>query len=336
MAGRCSGPHHPLVSVIMPVYNSAKWLPESIASVQAQTLRDWELLVVDDASTDGSLEIAREFADSDPRIRIIQLERNSGTASVPRNRGLAAAKGSYIAFLDADDVYNPERLQRAVEIFDQNPDVHVVVNDWIRFSRTVNEPDGETFFKHILKTWPEGDYWNFEKLQPWISDVNGFRLCILYGFPFHTDSITFSISCFQVEKVWFREDWTNAEDNEFWLRLIFRRKVAYLPITLSYCRIHQYGLSANIIVEMKSSVLLDTLIRERYSSILSREDFDVLLERHAGRLFSLGWNLWRAGRPQEARKYYRQSFLLHKNLSVVIAIIKTFVPTHFLDWLRKE
>ncbi|MBR2986562.1 MAG: glycosyltransferase family 2 protein, partial [Clostridia bacterium] len=96
-----------LVSVIMPNYNSEKYIKETVESVLQQTYSHWELLFIDDASTDGSLAIAKSF--HDPRIRILQNPSNMGAAAT-RNVGIEAARGKWIAFLDSDDLWHPEKL----------------------------------------------------------------------------------------------------------------------------------------------------------------------------------------------------------------------------------
>jgi teichuronic acid biosynthesis glycosyltransferase TuaG len=103
-----------LVSVIMPAYNCQALIAESVRSVMAQSYRDWELLIIDDASRDGTLTVARELAHEDERIRVIPLTENGGVAEA-RNRGIAAARGQYVAFLDSDDLWLPEKLQVQVD-----------------------------------------------------------------------------------------------------------------------------------------------------------------------------------------------------------------------------
>ena len=91
----------PLLTIIMPVYNVARYLDEAIASVTAQTITDWELIIVDDGSTDGSSEICDRHAVSDNRIRVIH-QKNSGV-SAARNAALEKARGSIVGFIDGDD-----------------------------------------------------------------------------------------------------------------------------------------------------------------------------------------------------------------------------------------
>ena len=108
-----SEPESAKVSVVMPTYNCAGFIAESIRSVQAQTHRDWELVIIDDRSTDDTAEVVRALAAVDPRINYHVLEENSG-AAVARTRGMELSVGRYIAFLDSDDLWHPEKLERQI------------------------------------------------------------------------------------------------------------------------------------------------------------------------------------------------------------------------------
>jgi teichuronic acid biosynthesis glycosyltransferase TuaG len=107
------GPAAPLVSVITPVWNAAATLAATIASVRAQSLPAWEMLLVDDGSTDGSAALIALAGAADPRIRGLTTGRNGG-AGAARNLAIRAARGRYIAFLDADDRWRPEKLARQI------------------------------------------------------------------------------------------------------------------------------------------------------------------------------------------------------------------------------
>lgn len=108
----------PLVSVIMPLYNSARHVKESIESVQAQTFGSWEICVTDDCSTDSSCDIVAAIAEKDPRIKLFKQSANLGAASA-RNISLENSKGRFIAFLDADDLWAPEKLERQIAFMEQ-------------------------------------------------------------------------------------------------------------------------------------------------------------------------------------------------------------------------
>ena len=106
------------ISIIVPVYNGAQFLEETVASVRRQTWQNWELLLVDDCSKDQSYEIMKRLAAVDPRIVPLQQECNGGAARA-RNRGVAEATGRYIAFLDADDLWMPDKLSHEMEFMDR-------------------------------------------------------------------------------------------------------------------------------------------------------------------------------------------------------------------------
>ena len=107
-----------LVSIIMPSYNTAKFISETIMSVLAQTYPNWELIIVDDCSTDDTDAVIRPYL-ADDRIRYIKNEKNSG-AAVSRNRALREAKGKWIAFLDSDDLWLPEKLEKQIDFMKKN------------------------------------------------------------------------------------------------------------------------------------------------------------------------------------------------------------------------
>jgi len=119
----------PCVSVILPVHNRADVLPRAIESVIAQELADFELIVVDDGSTDESATLAQSFADD--RIRLIRLDKNRG-GNVARNEGIRAARSPLIAFLDSDDRYLPNKLSTVVGEFERRPGLDLLVDSFIK------------------------------------------------------------------------------------------------------------------------------------------------------------------------------------------------------------
>ena len=108
----------PMVSVITPAYNAARFIRETIKSVQAQTFTHWEMIVIDDCSTDNTKDVVEEQARNDPRIRLLGMDKNSGQA-LARNKGMRVARGKYIAFLDSDDLWLPEKLAMQTEFMEK-------------------------------------------------------------------------------------------------------------------------------------------------------------------------------------------------------------------------
>lgn len=107
------------MSVVTPLYNSQAFVADTVHSVLAQTLTDWEMIIVDDASSDDSAAVAESLSKQDHRVKLIQLDVNSGSA-VSRNTAIAAARGRYIAFLDSDDQWKPSKLEKQVRFMEQN------------------------------------------------------------------------------------------------------------------------------------------------------------------------------------------------------------------------
>ena len=101
-----------LVSIVVPVYNAGKWIEDTILSVKSQTYKEWELILVDDQSTDNSVSVMELFAG--PDIRVIKTSRNHG-AAYARNLGVSEAAGQFICFIDADDLWSPDKLEKQLQ-----------------------------------------------------------------------------------------------------------------------------------------------------------------------------------------------------------------------------
>lgn len=148
----------PLVSVIMPCYNMASYVSDSIRSVIAQTYLHWELLIVDDASTDKTVDIIESYAQTDSRIRFAIKKQNSGIADT-RNQCIQMAQGQFLAFLDADDIWHPEKLEKQLKfMIEKNVGFTYSTYDWIdedgkilnKFINTIGNLDYETYLRNTI------------------------------------------------------------------------------------------------------------------------------------------------------------------------------------------
>ena len=137
---RCNGPS---VSVVTPFFNAATYLQEAIESVLSQTYESWELLLVDDGSTDSGTEIALRYAESYPgRIRYLQHEGHANRGkSTSRNLGLSDAQGLFVGFLDADDVFLPQKLERQVASFERHPEAGMVYGNTLYWHSWTGRPE---------------------------------------------------------------------------------------------------------------------------------------------------------------------------------------------------
>ena len=111
---------YPVVSIVTPCYNAAHLIIETIDSVLSQTFTNWEMLIIDDCSRDNSAEVIKEYSTNDDRIKYFKTSHRSGSPSMPRNIGIENARGKYIAFLDADDVWLPDKLEIELEFAEKN------------------------------------------------------------------------------------------------------------------------------------------------------------------------------------------------------------------------
>ena len=130
-----------LVSIIMPVHNAERYLEEAIRSVMSQTYGNWELLVVNDNSSDTSMEIANRLAAEDSRVKIYDNPTPTGYPATPRNMAVELAKGRYIAFLDSDDAWLPEKLEHQLPFFDEAENIGVVFSDYEKIDEASKRTD---------------------------------------------------------------------------------------------------------------------------------------------------------------------------------------------------
>ncbi len=135
-----------MVSIITPTFNSERFIAETILSVQAQTYQDWEMIIVDDCSTDKTAEIVASFQEKDSRIKYFYNSTNKGSA-LSRNLALQKAKGKWIAFLDSDDLWHPEKLEKQIEFMERN-DYHFSYTNYCEIDENSKE-------KGILITGPK-------------------------------------------------------------------------------------------------------------------------------------------------------------------------------------
>lgn len=212
---------HPRVSVIIATYNCAQYLPEAIESVFKQTLKDWELIIVNDGSTDETDEIVNPYC-ADQRVKYISQE-NRGLAAA-RNRGMKDSKGEYIQFLDADDLIHNEKLKRQGDYLDGHKDVDVVFSEYSFFKDDLQgiliEPPCRKFSKDIRKDMLKG---NLIVVNSTLAKRSA------------------------IEKAGgFDETLTSTEDWDLWLRLL-QSGAAFVRINdkLAFVRLHQKRMSRN-------------------------------------------------------------------------------------------
>uniref|UniRef100_A0A6M3L529 Putative glycosyltransferase n=1 Tax=viral metagenome TaxID=1070528 RepID=A0A6M3L529_9ZZZZ len=212
-----------MVSVVIPTYNRAHLIGRTIRSVLSQTYRDFEIIIVDDGSTDNTEDVVMAFGDQ--RIRYIRLNENSRTASVPRNKGIEAATGDYIAFLDSDDEWKPGKLEKQIVKFKSvSPGVGLVYTGYACFL----EQTGETIVEYIPS----------KKGNVFQGELEG-RIQVA------SHTILVRKECFATVGV-FDVECLGSEDWDMLIRLAKRYEFDYVPEILAIYNIHGVQKSADI------------------------------------------------------------------------------------------
>jgi glycosyltransferase involved in cell wall biosynthesis len=222
----------PRVSIIIPTYNRAGYLTESVQSVLDQSFGDFELIVVDDGSTDNTKEAIESF--KDPHIRYIYQENRGISAA--RNTGIKHSSGEYVAFLDSDDLRLPRYLEKNVELLDSRPDIGIVFSDLYVFESETESSLG-SMWKGVLK-------YRESYLREIESGVRRPLAALFKDGPFSNAFIVRR----QVldEAGYYDESLPNGnEDFEFYVRVLLHIRVGFVYEPLGRYRIHSDNLSGN-------------------------------------------------------------------------------------------
>lgn len=235
----------PKVSVLICVYNGEPFVAEAVQSTLDQTFQDFEILVIDNGSTDRSVEVVRGF--TDPRIRIIVNEKNLGHAG-SLNVGLAEARGEYAAILDADDASLPNRLERQTAFLDANPE-YVFCGSW---SKTFGA-------------------WDLERRYP--TEYEALRACLLFECPIVTPAVMLRRQKVLDAGLKFDPDFSHAFDYRFWVEASRRFPIANIGEFLLRYRLHQGQASIQQREKMKAGTRmgLAPLLRELMPDITETE-----------------------------------------------------------------
>ena len=213
-----------LVSIITPTYNCAKFIAKTIDSVKAQTYKNWEMIIVDDRSQDNTREIVEEYVKDDPRIQYHLLEVNSG-AAVARTTAMKLAKGSYMAFLDSDDIWTPDKLERQIQWMEENG---------VAFSCTAYEQidENDNLLNKTIKTIKKTDY---DRL--------------LLDCPVGNSTVMYNVEKmgkFEVPNI------RKRNDDALWLQMLKKEKYIWgMPDVLMKYRVRQNSISSNKLAVIK-------------------------------------------------------------------------------------
>jgi glycosyltransferase involved in cell wall biosynthesis len=202
---------NPKISVILPLYNAEKYIVSAINSILNQTFNNFELLVIDDGSTDHSLQIARSVVD--PRIKIFENPKNLGLSDT-LNRGFKISSGEYIARMDQDDLAAPERLEKQLQFLKNNSNIDLIGTAFHTFGSKLSR-----------------------KIQNPVSH-DEIKAALMFDSAFAHPTVMYRKKSFQKHSLEYDSNFNRAEDFELWTRCISFLNTANLPEVLLHYRIH--------------------------------------------------------------------------------------------------
>ncbi|AFY58046.1 glycosyl transferase [Rivularia sp. PCC 7116] len=291
----------PCCSIIIPAYNAIKYLPATLESALRQSFTDFEVLIIDDGSYDNIVEWASEI--KDPRVRFLS-QQNKGV-SAARNLGIKKAKGEYIAFLDADDLWEPTKLEKQLQLFKNNLSLGLVHTAMLIIDEQ-SKSLGRIFTSNV-----EGNA--LEKLLEQNTIV--------------TSSVIVRHSCLQAVGN-FDENLTSSEDWELWVRIASRYSIAQIKEPLVYYRQHANNTTKNwqMLEQDLSSI-------EQVFQSVPGELSDIKKRTYAYANIYLAWKALETGYCQQAAYFRNQSIKHYFNilfcanfirLSLAIALLQIF------------
>jgi len=247
----------PRVSVLMAVYNEEAYLVEAVNSVLKQSFKDYEIVIIDDGSTDVTRKIAKEFAEKHENIKVLWHDRNKYRAAA-LNYGLTVARGEFVAFLDGDDIYLKDKLAEQVKFMDDNKDIGLVYSDMKRLY-----PNGETEdvkslkivrdLREVLKDAQKRD--DLGSIKPYQLLLEEREKQLIPG-----GGVMMRKKIFNVVK--YDEDMITAQDYDLWFQVIGAGfKLAHLPRLHYLYRVHSGQITKNGELKMESLKLINEKLR---------------------------------------------------------------------------
>lgn len=249
---------HPRVSVLLPVFNGEAYLIGAIESILSQSYQDFEILVVDDGSTDRTPDLLKQLQSRDSRLRVFTLEHNQGISSA-LNTGLQHARGELIARLDADDICLPDRFQRQVDYFQSHPEVGLLGGNC-----TVINAKGRIIAYWFYPTSDLAIRWKMLFHNAFINSTMMFRREVAEGEQFFT-----------IRNL--------SEDYDFWLALLDRTQAANLPTSLILYRKHDQSLSSTN--SRKQRLLTSQISQQALNAFMNPDFVDLAETQELQRLF---------------------------------------------------
>lgn len=315
----------PVVSAIVPAFNSGLYIGDALTSLERQTLDDIEIVVIDDGSTDDTAQIVDAHARRDPRVRVIHRDVASGRPACARNDGLRAARGEYIALLDADDVATPDRLNSALEAMRQ-AGAGFAFADY----RKIYQEGGTAEQRDVLETVQFRD-----RAAGYLTHVaDNVFLCspsfpafLLTCIAVNTPTVVFKRDLLDNEPQWFDESLVCFEDVDLWFRLAEHTRFVFVNETHALNRRHAASLTASHPMTTKlDGIAVRKAHLKRLWPSLSAAEIAAARQTIADLSWDVGYSNWCDGQCRAARAGFRESWRAVPSMRALRGYIKAFMP----------
>lgn len=296
----------PLISVVIPCFNSATYLPEAIESVLSQSYRNFEIIVVNDGSTDNTDEVIQQHLD-----RIIFIQQDNAGPAAARNRGIREALGKYVAFLDADDTWLPDKLQNQITILESDADCALV------YTRFANYEESSGKSLPTLSDTPSGMI--FDKLL--VESI------ILLSTVVIRREVLLEAGCFD-------ESLLTAEDTNLWLKVARKHRIDAVPEVLVRRRWHGANISSRVDIPVGTLDNLDRIVAIYPDTAPDR--YEPMKRAYQVRGTAMASDLFCGGNYKECRRVCRRlSTIGIRNPQLARLSLMSLFPVGLISALRR-
>jgi glycosyltransferase involved in cell wall biosynthesis len=325
---------NPLVSVIIPAYNAEKTIADTLDSVLAQTYRPIEIMVVDDGSTDKTAEIIKNYQTSltsktnktietnETEIELTYLYQENSGPSKARNTGIKAANGEYIAFLDADDIWTEDKLEKQIQLIEKDQTIDIIFSD-ARVSKLKNGKIEEfnMFNMHRL----DREFFGHDFIV-----INPLEKLLKINFML-TPAVIIKRFCFR-DGSYFNEKRKHAEDWELWLKMSLCFKFGYVDDVLVHVKDEGDGLCSHSMDMLLSRIdVLENFLKENMQAIRSLIPEQSLSHYLKETYKWTGYHFMMQRKNEIARKLFRKSLKEIMDIKTLFYYFRSFLPAFFIS-----
>jgi glycosyltransferase involved in cell wall biosynthesis len=316
----------PKVSIIVTTYNCAPYIACAINSILSQTFRDFEIVIVDDESSDETVKIIDEIATVDNRINLHRIP-HGGLPSITRNAGLSIAQGKYVCFLDGDDYYEPHRIEKQLMLLDNHDDLIAVFHD-VKLIDAHGCPLNGTYLSNANFLSVAQEFLELIDRNEYRLSSNFYKFMTLKYAAMHTSSVMILRSFLESKKLRFSQDIAIGEDTELWWKISLGGGIAYIDEPLSFYRQHSSSITRNLDQYWSDLITVHERNYQQACVYLTSAELKQYRNKIAEHYATFAYTKFRNQDFLEARKLYASArkWNYGNSAKYIFPYIKTFIP----------